>query len=168
MSENGLGLLSWTTKASENVGVGLGLYMYSILVNRAFISSISRLWEFIKLGDRRGNRWMWCRLFDESALFHLSTRKIGMQQYYQPSTISLGSSGRCIRKYEGIAMEVVNYFSGNTGVVVGSVAAQTIMTNAVRRPQPTHQRLVVRAVEPENQSENDQDSDSDYLFDSKI
>lgn len=46
LSENGLGLVSWTTKASEKISVSLGVYMSSILVNQSVMSSMTRLWDF--------------------------------------------------------------------------------------------------------------------------
>lgn len=43
LAENGLGLVSWTAKAAEKMGVEVGTYMTSILVTPSIIESMQRL-----------------------------------------------------------------------------------------------------------------------------
>lgn len=74
LADNGLGLVSWTAKAAENMVVELGRYMSSVLVNPAMISSMKRLLHFMSTETQQVT-WPWCRLFDESALFDLSTKR---------------------------------------------------------------------------------------------
>lgn len=74
LADNGLGLVSWTGKADEKMGVEVGIYMTSILVTPSVMESMHKLLQFMTREDP-GVTWPWCRLFTESALFDLSTKK---------------------------------------------------------------------------------------------
>lgn len=74
LADNRLGLISWTVKAAEKMGVELGTYMTAVLVNQALIASMRRLLEFINQNTNQ-KTWPWCRLFEESALFDYSTKR---------------------------------------------------------------------------------------------
>lgn len=74
LADNGLGLISWTAKAAEKMGVEVGTYMTSILVTPSIIESMQRLLNFM-IRETPGVTWPWCRLFTESALFDLSTKR---------------------------------------------------------------------------------------------
>lgn len=72
LADNGLGLIPWTVKAAVKMGVELGNYMSTILVNQSLISSMRKLLDFIN-SNQGQITWPWCRLFEESALFDYST-----------------------------------------------------------------------------------------------
>lgn len=174
LSDNGLGLVSWTVMAADKMGVAVGIYMQSLLINQPLMSSMDRLIDFIALGDERGVAWNWCRLFNETALFDYSTRK-NKDAALLSALVVLGDPNKLIgmsqfrdlelyiRKYEPIATAVVNYYSTSSGGPVGSVAAQAIMSNSLVHQNPTQGRLVNRPVEQVEvvQEQDDDDSDGD-------
>lgn len=158
LSDNGLGLISWSVKAADKMGVAIGVYIQSLLINQPLMSSMDRLIEFTALGNERGVTWNWCRLFNETALFDYSTRK-NKDAAVLSALVVLGDPNKLIgmsqfrdlelyiRKYEPIATAVINYYSTTTGGTVGSVAAQAIMANSLSHINPTQGRLVNRPTD---------------------
>lgn len=158
LADNGLGLISWTMKAAEKMGVELGTYMSVILVNQAIISSMRRLLEFIQ-GNENQITWPWCRLFEETALFDYSTKRnkdaaalsalvvmgdvAALNQMLQFKDMDVH-----VRRYTKVASIVINHFAGMTSGVVGSEEARAIMMAVASMPDDPPPRLVNRPRSP--------------------
>lgn len=128
LADNGLGLVSWTAKAAEKMVVELGRYMSAVLVNPAMISSMKRLLHFMSTETQQVT-WPWCRLFDESALFDLSTKRnkdaavlSALVVLGDPSNLSQMAQFKdmevFIKRYEHVAESVVDYFAGTGSGIV--------------------------------------------------
>lgn len=142
LADNGLGLVSWTGKAAEKMGVEVGTYMTSILVTPSIIESMQRLLTFMTR-SRPGITWPWCRLFTDSALFDLSTKKnkdatvlSALVVLGDPATMIQMSQFRdmevFIKRYNPIALAVVNHYANTTSGTVGSEIARDIMNRKCR------------------------------------
>lgn len=159
LADNGLGLISWTVKAAEKMGVELGTYMTAVLVNQALIASMRRILDFINQNTNQ-KTWPWCRLFEESALFDYSTKK-NKDATVLSALVVMGDESALsqmaqfkemdvhIRRYSPIASSVIEHFAGLTSGVVGSEEARSIMMTAMSMPNEPSQRLVRRHVSPQ-------------------
>lgn len=56
LADNGLGLISWTGKAAEKMGVEVGTYMTSILVNPSIMESMLELYGTPELYEKKPTR----------------------------------------------------------------------------------------------------------------
>lgn len=131
LADNGLGLVSWTAKAAEKMGVEVGTYMTSILVTPSIIESMQRLLTFMTR-ENPGVTWPWCRLFTETALFDLSTKK-NKDASILSALVVLGDPNLLmqmsqfkdmevfIRKYTPISEAVINHYSNAMSGTVGSL-----------------------------------------------
>lgn len=75
LSENGLGLISWTYKAATKCNVDLGDLLSTCLLNESFFSQVRKLLKFLKGEANQGKTWPWCRLFVDTALAEYSTKR---------------------------------------------------------------------------------------------
>lgn len=158
LADNGLGLISWTMKAAEKMGVELGTYMSVILVNQALISSMRRLLEFIQVNERQVT-WPWCRLFEDTALFDYSTKR-NKDAATLSALVVMGNVEALnqmlqfkdmdvhVRRYTKVAAIVINHFAGMTSGVVGSEEARAIMMAVASMPDDPVPRLVNRPRSP--------------------
>lgn len=158
LADNGLGLISWTMKAAEKMGVELGTYMNITLVNQAIIASMQRLLMFIN-SNRNQTTWPWCRLFEETALFDFSTKR-NKDAATLSALVVMGEAAALkqmlqfkdmemyIQRYTNVAIVIVNHFAGMTSGVVGSEEARSIMMTVASMPNEPHRRLVERPLSP--------------------
>nr|QMP82305.1 nucleocapsid protein [Hemipteran rhabdo-related virus OKIAV26] len=72
LSENGLGLLSWSCKAAKSFGIPTKQYLEHLCLTPALTSQVVRASRFVKM-MRDEYSWPWCRIFKSTSHSNMST-----------------------------------------------------------------------------------------------
>lgn len=92
--------------------------------------------------ENQGVTWPWCRLFNESALFDLSTKR-NKDASILSALVVMGDPNNLlqmsqfkdmevfIRKYTPISQAVINHYANTISGTVGSEVARDIMNSVI-------------------------------------